>query len=224
MKNFFYCLFITIFLSALVSCGYYDDKTILLDSGWSYSVNTYTWTPISVTNFSKLSKLLPGRQGYIYLKNTFTVPDELKDRHLMCFMGNVKIASEFFINGTSVGTTGFFEPSPFSIGGRSTVYTLPPTLYDEDAVNEIIVKIFMDGEGEISVTPFISTQEKVTAKQEYFDFFNSKISKYRRRNRFVRNSKPCCVLYLRADFFCIPVDNCFQPLIHRNCQCKCKHY
>ena len=175
MKNFFYCLFITIFLSALVSCGYYDDKTILLDSGWSYSVNTYTWTPISVTNFSKLSKLLPGRQGYIYLKNTFTVPDELKDRHLMCFMGNVKIASEFFINGTSVGTTGFFEPSPFSIGGRSTVYTLPPTLYDEDSVNEIIVKIFMDGEGEISVTPFISTQEKVTAKQEYFDFFNSKM-------------------------------------------------
>ena len=175
MKKFVYLFIISIFLSFLVSCGYNDDPEILLDSGWSYSTNQYTWTPISVSQLPKLAKLLPRRKGEVYLKNSFTVPDELKDQQLMCFLGNVKIASEFFLNGSSIGTTGFFDPSPFSVGGRSSVYLLPEGLFDRDGKNEIVVRIYMDGEGRVSTVPFISTLRKITAKQQTYDFFNSKM-------------------------------------------------
>ena len=175
MKKFLYFAFFSILFSLFVSCGFYDDPEILLDSGWSYSQDGHFWTSVDSAQFPKLAKLLPGRKGEILLKNHFTVPDELKDKQLMCFLGNVKIASEFFLNGSSIGKIGFFEPSPFSIGGRASTYILPKELYSQDGENEIIIRIYADGEGKVSAVPFISTQEKVTAKQQSFDFFNSKM-------------------------------------------------
>ena len=175
MKKFLYFLIISIFLTTLVSCGFYDEPEILLDSGWTYSENALFWQPIEVSQFPKIAKILPNRKGEILLKTHFTIPEELKGKHLMCYLGNVKIANEFYLNGSSLGTKGFFGPSPFSIGARASTYSLPSDLYNEDGENEIIIRIYVDGEGRISTTPYISTQEKVTAKQQTFDFFNSRV-------------------------------------------------
>ena len=175
MKKFLYFCIISIILTTFVSCGFADDPEILLDNDWVYSENGLFWKPVEVSQFSKLSKLLQERKGELLLKTNFTIPDELKNQHLMVYLGNIKIASEVYLNGSSIGSRGFFEPSPFSVGGRCSTYVLPSDLYDENGINELIIRVYADGEGKISATPFISTQNKVTAKQQTYDFFNSKL-------------------------------------------------
>ena len=173
MKKLVPLFLISLFLTLFTSCGFYDDPEILLDSGWTYSTNDLVWFPIETSQFPKLSKVLPYRKGEILLKTHFTIPENLHNENLMIFFGNIKIASEFYLNGYSIGSNGFFAPSPFSIGGRATSYILPYELCNEDGENEILIRIYIESEGRISRTPVISTQENITAKQQTFDFFNS---------------------------------------------------
>ena len=175
MKKLVPLFLISLFLTLFTSCGFYDDPEILLDSGWTYSTNDLVWFPIETSQFPKLSKVLPDRKGEILLKTHFTIPENLHNENLMIFFGNIKIASEFYLNGYSIGSNGFFGPSPFSIGGRATSYNLPYELCNEDGENEILIRIYIESEGGISRTPVISTQENITAKQQTFDFFNSKM-------------------------------------------------
>ena len=175
MKKFVYIFIISIFLTTLFSCKYTDDPEIVLDTGWTYSTNGMFWQPIETSQFNKLAKLAPDRKGDLLLKCHFMVPQELKGKNLMIYLGNIKIANEFFLNGSSIGSSGFFAPHPFSVGGKSSAYVLPKNLYNENNRNEIIIRIYVDGEGRMTSVPFISTSEKIIAKSETYDFFNSKL-------------------------------------------------
>ncbi len=174
--HWFYSFIILITLMMLSSCSRKQDPIINLNNVWSYSVNGIhgKYNVFELKDFDKIKKALPDRTGHIYLKTTFSIPLELKNKPLRCFLGNIKIASEFILNGNYIGSTGFFPPSPFSIGGRSTSYSIPYTLCNE-AQNEIIIHIYVEGEGGIGKTPFISTTDTVLAHEKLFDFVNSQL-------------------------------------------------
>ena len=177
MKKF--CFWVSLFFILVlnVSCGYSKDSRIVLDSNWEYSIDTIVknYTPIDISQFSKIAKLCPGRKGDIYLKNRFTIPKDLHGQRLKIFLGNIKIANEFFLNGNYIDSTGILGDSPFSVGGRSSVYTLPPSLYNENGFNEIIIHIQVDCEGSIDSIPFISTERRIDTRQKVFDFSHSKM-------------------------------------------------
>ena len=172
----FYFIFIILCLTLLSSCQKNEDTVIPLETGWSYSVTGIhgTYIPFDIKDFSSIKKSLPLRKGSIYLKNNFSIPLELENKTLRCFMGNVKVASELYVNGNYIGSTGFFPPQIFSIGGRSTSYTIPYVLCN-DYQNEIIFHIYVESEGKVYKKPFISTTSYVLEKEKSFDFVNSKL-------------------------------------------------
>ena len=172
------CFFATILFSLFitVSCSFYDDPEIKLTQ-WEYSVDQFhsVYFPVENSQFSKLAKLCPNRKGDIYLRTYFFVPEELRNQRLKIFLGNIKIANEFFLNGIYIDHNGVFGDIPFSVGSKCSTYTLPPSLCKFEGRNEIIIHIQVDCEGKMSETPFISTERKVTAHQKRFDLFNSKM-------------------------------------------------
>ena len=174
-RSFFILIF---FLSILFSsCAKNNDTVINLDGTWLFSTNGINgkYTTFALDDFDVIKKSLPNRTGNIYIKTYFSIPTELKYRALKCYLGNIKIASEFFLNGNYIGSSGFFPPKPFSIGSRATVYDIPYQLCNTDALNEIIIQIYVEGEGCMGSNPFISTPNKVLHHQKFFDFYNSKL-------------------------------------------------
>ena len=176
MKKFH--LFATIFLSLFVciSCGYNKDLKIELVN-WEYATDTLktVYKPIETSQFPKISKLLPERKGDIYLRTYFTIPDNLKDEKLKLFLGNIKIANEFYLNGNYIDHKGLIGEKPFSTGSKASAYILPPTLCKKNGLNEIIIHIQVDCEGRMGENPYISTERRVTAHEKRFNFFNSKM-------------------------------------------------
>ena len=83
MKKF--CFWVSLFFILVlnVSCGYSKDSRIVLDSNWEYSIDTIVknYTPIDISQFSKIAKLCPERKGDIYLKNRFTIPKDLPSEY-----------------------------------------------------------------------------------------------------------------------------------------------
>jgi sigma-B regulation protein RsbU (phosphoserine phosphatase) len=133
------------------------------------------YNPIDNSEFPKLAKVCKNRKGDIYLKTTFMVPKELKGQKLKIYLGNIKIANEFYLNGNYIDHNGVMNEIPFSAGNKSSSYTLPPSLYSEERKNEILIHIRVDCEGRMSEYPFISTERKVNAYSQRYDFFNSKM-------------------------------------------------
>jgi len=176
-RNLFFTFILLFFLLTLNSCARDDEPRINLNEQWYISIDGINGDYISfnLSDFNKIKKSLPDRKGDIYLKTSFFLPVELKNKMLKCFLGNIKIASEFYINNYYIGSTGFFPPSIFSIGGRSTAYSIPAVLCNQDGPNEIIIHIYIEGEGKIGKTPFISTTNEVLAYEKSFDFVNSKL-------------------------------------------------
>ena len=176
MKKFH--LFATIFLSLFlcISCGYNEDLKLELVN-WEYATDSLktVYKPIETSQFPKISKLLPERKGDIYLRTYFTIPDELKDEKLKVFLGNIKIANEFYLNGNYIDHKGLIGEKPFSSGSAASAYILPPTLCKKNGLNEIIIHIQVDCEGRIGESPYISTERRVTAHEKRFNFLNSKM-------------------------------------------------
>ncbi|MBR5033002.1 MAG: SpoIIE family protein phosphatase [Treponema sp.] len=176
MKKFH--LFATIFLSLFlcISCGYNEDLKLELVN-WEYATDSLktVYKPIETSQFPKISKLLPERKGDIYLRTYFTIPDELKDEKLKVFLGNIKIANEFYLNGNYIDHNGLIGEKPFSSGSAASAYILPPTLCKKNGLNEIIIHIQVDCEGRIGESPYISTERRVTAHEKRFNFLNSKM-------------------------------------------------
>ncbi|MBO4533545.1 MAG: SpoIIE family protein phosphatase [Treponema sp.] len=171
-----YFILVLVFLTLLSSCERNNDTIIPLDTKWSYSINGIhgNYIPFDLADFAKIKKSLPDRKGSIYLKTSFSIPLDLKNKTLKCFLGNIKIASEFYLNGNYIGSTGFFPPYIFSTGGRSTSYIIPYVLCNEYQ-NEIILHIYVESEGKFDIKPFISTTSRVLTFEKTFDFFNSKL-------------------------------------------------
>ena len=171
---FILILSLSFFFSA---CYKNNDPVIELNGPWYFSTTGINgkYTTFSLNDFDVIKNTLPERTGNIYLKTYFSIPVELKFRSLKCYLGNIKIASEFFLNGNYLGNSGFFPPKIFSIGGRSTVYDIPYPLCKTDSLNEIILQIYVEGEGCMGTNPFISTPNKVLFTQKNFDFYNSKL-------------------------------------------------
>ena len=176
MKKFLFFTTLIFILLLNVSCGYSNDPEIKLHR-WFYSVDRLNkiYNPIDNSEFSKLAKICNNRKGDIYLKTTFMVPKELKGQKLKIYLGNIKIANEFFLNGNYIGHTGSLGENPISNGGKATAYNLPPSLISEERKNEIIIHIQVDCEGTMSETPFISTERRVDAYERNFNFINSKM-------------------------------------------------
>lgn len=176
MKNrrFFFVAVIFSMLFLLAACSDSHHERISLTEGWEYNLfdpalHENDFKPLEDSMLSNLENLVTDNYGYLWLRKRFSVPDTLKNKLLGCYLGRITIADETFLNGAKIGGEGLFPPHEFSAWNRARLYTIPANLI-LDGENELVVKIWVDGEGSIVSNPFIGEIDDATeiAKREAF--------------------------------------------------------
>lgn len=174
--------FTFVFISAvfLTSCkAKKEDVKIDLTQGWTYSLvenaGSEDFTAFDNAKLGNLETLVPKQYGFIWLKKTFTVPEELKNQNLGVYLGRISIADETFVNGSYIGGEGKCPPDEFSAWNTARFYTISQAILNSGE-NEILIKIWVDAEGSVVSNPFISTVDTARKAASREAFWNSKIN------------------------------------------------
>lgn len=173
-------LFFLIFFSFLFSSCKIDEKEKVYITDFEYSLIGMggTYHPFSSEyQLQKLADLLPNRKGYLWLKGEFIIPENLEKQKLGIYLGITKIAVGLYINGNFIAQSGSFPPIVFSQGEVPTYFSIPPECLNEPGKANIIeLKFWVDSQGQLDKTPFISTFENVYNYYQKIDFKDSKLS------------------------------------------------
>ena len=165
-----------IFLALFFTSCKSENEKIDLTSGWTYSLSeSQDFQPLDNSKLSNLETLVPKNYGFIWLKKSFTVPVSLKGQNLGVYLGRISIADETYLNGAFIGGEGRFPDKEFSAWNTARFYTIPNNLLNENQ-NELLVKIWVDGEGSIVSNPFIGTVNEAKTAASHEAFWNSKIN------------------------------------------------
>lgn len=114
IKKFIF-LFLLLFSSLFISCKNETENRLYLNKNWQYSTEGTSgpFYDISIRDFSRLANKVENKKGYIWLKCNFTIPEELQNQTLTCYLGVTKVADKVFINDKYVGKSGFFPKQEY---------------------------------------------------------------------------------------------------------------
>ena len=167
-------LFFIFFCLSLSGCSSDDSEFLSLDDSWSYSLEENgTYDPLSFSGLQNLTKLFPGTEGYVWLSNTFTIPEALRGRSLGVYLGKVRVAADVWLNGELVGTAGRMPPEDYTPGNKAEYFLLPERLLKPSDQNTLKVHIYVNGSGGILTNTFIGTEQKVEQEALEYTFSNS---------------------------------------------------
>ncbi|MBO4759448.1 MAG: hypothetical protein J5505_05255, partial [Spirochaetaceae bacterium] len=159
-----------------LSCSEKASERINFDSGWAWAAPYFQnieFIPISTNTLHNLAKLVPERKGYVWLQNFFTVPAELQDKDLGLYIGNIEIACSIQINGIEIGNCGRFPPNEFSQGTGASYFHIPQSCLHMTGRNELIIKVWCNGGGNIQGLPFIGLYDDVYITARQFSYTHS---------------------------------------------------
>ena len=181
---------ISIFLSVLSSCAGKDTKPRLYitDFSWALTTEDSEVEEAETLEFQKLPKLayknirkLVGYSGeYVWLKTTFTLPEELKGDDLSMFVPYIHFAEELYLNGYYIDDYGQMEGGPLAstiqeAGFMSHLFDFPESFLNQDGENTVYIKLFALGNGSICGNIFVSLRDDAWATSDNFTFWHSRI-------------------------------------------------
>lgn len=126
----------------------------------------YPFTAISSEDLQDLVKLMPSGHGFLWLKTSFTVPESLLHKQLGLFLGRITMADQTWLNGSLIGAEGGFPPLLWSAWNVFRNYTVPSGLLLVDQENNVLIKVYIGGEGSLMGNPFLA--EKQYTDQHYW--------------------------------------------------------
>lgn len=163
----------TLFFSG---CARNQSERITFENGWTwaspYFQNT-DFTPLETSKVHNLSKLLPERKGYVWIQNSFTIPQSMQNQTLGLYIGNVEIACSIHINGVEIGNCGRFPPNEYSQGTGASYFHIPQSCLRMTGTNELIIKVWCNGGGNIRGMPFIGLYDDVYITARKFSYTHS---------------------------------------------------
>lgn len=174
-----------IFLCSLFSCSESKDINFnKLNDGWYYSnsskdedvksVDFSDFRPLS--NQNHLERLITDTEGYLWLKKSFIIPEELKNQELALLLGRITIADKTYLNGDLIGTGGKFPNRFFSNWNQFRFFSIPNSLLHYDKNNELMIKIYINSEGSINGEIILDRRDLVEQKYKSLEFLNSNIN------------------------------------------------
>ena len=184
-----FLLLISIIFSLLfVSCTGEKTKRLYLDNFWQWCVGAEDGSvPLSIITGEGLKKLaidqeknlediFEDKKGYVWLRADFSIPEHLKYQDLGLFVGSIRLASQVYVNGKTIGTSGTFPPKEFSSGTAVNGYVIPYGLLNQTDKNTVILKIWTNSVGSISSRVFVTNAQDVMISAEWENFFVSKLN------------------------------------------------
>lgn len=186
MKHFSKLFFLTVlfFTFIFTGCNHgQEDQIVDLSVGWDYTLQNpfeekAEFHKLYGSELDNLQNKVPGKKGSIWLRRTFVVPDGLRDKDISCYLGRITIADRTYLNGTLIGHEGFFPPYEFTAWNTARFYEIPESIIDQYGLNELLVEIYVDGEGSIVSRPYIGLHELAKKSAQAERFWNSQINAF----------------------------------------------
>ena len=164
---------------SLFSCSQKKTERITFTDGWTWTspyLKNTDFVPISSDTLYNLSSLLPEKKGYLWINNSFIIPEHLKNKNLGIYIGKVEIVCSILINDKEIGKCGIFPPREYTAGTGSSYFSIPAEYLNQNEINIITIKIWCNGSGNIKGLPFISTFDDAYTTARKNSFINSGIN------------------------------------------------
>lgn len=178
-KKVFTCIISLILLClCLTFTGCSDDNTefFSLDDTWSYcfeSSEQSEFSPLSFPQLQNLTDLFPGSEGYVWLSNSFILPEDFFNYDLGVFLGKIRVAAEVWLNDEFIGSAGRFPPAKYIPGNSAAWFNLPKSVLLKNDVNVLKVRVYVNGTGGILTNTYIGPEFAVEQEAHKFTFRNS---------------------------------------------------
>jgi hypothetical protein len=163
-------IFLTIFSLISIITGCTDGPRLDLSREWrikktnddsrKYAEMSYNDTTWSRINLPKI--IFPDRtRSIIWMRNTFTVPADYKDKDLALNLGKIWEVDEIFINGIRMGSHGRWFPDYFGLWNYHRSITLPENILRFGEPNVIAIRVLTNHISMFDGSPFIADSETV---------------------------------------------------------------
>lgn len=185
-KCLFFCFILT---SIFISCKSKTQKSYKQDVSDNISYlempakatiadimkNEQNFKPLPKEKYSQLNKILENKSNFIWLKLSFTVDYELKDKMIALYIAQLQSAANLWCNGIFIRRYGNFPPNEMNCGTAAQYYMLPKQIINYESENSILIQVWPGPLGMISNKIFIGEQPSIFKLAERHTFFNSKI-------------------------------------------------
>lgn len=163
-------IFLTIFSLISIITGCTDGPRLDLSREWrikktnddsrKYAEMSYNDTTWSRINLPKI--IFPDRtRSIIWMRKTFTVPADYKDKDLALNLGKIWEVDEIFINGIRMGSHGRWFPDYFGLWNYHRSITLPENILRFGEPNVIAIRVLTNHISMFDGSPFIADSETV---------------------------------------------------------------
>lgn len=177
-RKIFYSLFFIFISFSGISCNSNRKATkYRLETGWEVSTVSFNgpYKQISIKELNRLENLIPGKCGFVWVRNTFTIPEELSKGSIGIYFDNIQTAGQVYFNRRYLGKAGEFPPKQFSDGLKCLAVAIPESYVNRNNQdNELIVQVWVNGLGRIQSVPFVSTVSQVNLSKEWHNTLFSK--------------------------------------------------
>ncbi len=109
----------------------------------------FAFSEFNLKGRNNLKHLVNSKVCYIWLKTSFYIPENLKNKDLALFISLLNFADEVYLNGEFIGNYGRFEPNEANAGNITHFYPMLKKLLNQDCKNEILIKVFCQGSSQI---------------------------------------------------------------------------
>ena len=182
VKSAIYILLILLLFS---SCKREKTPRLYLDGEFSFALcdeaseiedaDARAYYPLRYKGYRNLSKSIGNKGEFIWLRTSFTIPEELKNRDLAMVIPYLHYACELYLNGEYIDDYGFMEEPRQEAGFAAQLFDFPEDFLNQDGPNIIHIKVLLLGQATISQGVFVGEREDAWANSDYHTFWQSRI-------------------------------------------------
>ncbi len=186
----FFVTIISIFLSVLSSCSGKEDNPRLYIKDFYWALTTeeseveeaenLEYQKLPDLSYKNIRKLIGTKGDYVWVKTTFTLPEELKGDDLSMLVPYIHFAEELYLNGKYIDDYGIMEGGPESsriqeAGLMAHLFDFPESFLNQEGENTVYIKIFALGNGSICGDIFVGLREDAWSTSDKLTFWHSRI-------------------------------------------------
>ena len=176
-------LIIPVSLLFFSGCAKENNAVNPLSGNWSWAEGTVDqsvkfppkkFTPIADESLKKINECIPGKKGFIWLKNEFDPPKDITEQQVF-YLGRILCADITYFNGSIIGSTGRFPPNFYNEWISFRYYPVS----ERDIIagkNTLLIKIYVNEEGSLPDVPTFGKASVLNSQYSLDDFMYRSIN------------------------------------------------
>lgn len=113
--------------------------------------------------------------SFVWIKIPFTLPEDLVNHDLGFVIPYLTFSEKAWCNGNVVGSFGRFPPNQISVQHQAHLYMLPKEILNQSQENNLILKVYLEGNCSLSDNFFISDYEQAVQRAKDLTCLNSRL-------------------------------------------------